>query len=172
MAETRRYKIPAERKFSAVVEETKEEIKNLHITKQIQQLLLVFNGMHTVSSRNKSVSHKTQSNRIADIMKFLKIVDDKFRLKNIYNWQERHYEAVLDVYLNTVPPYKPGTVANFLTNTRILYRWIGKERLLKAKKAEYVKDPVRLQVSEVALRDKSWKARDIDPEDIFMLIEA
>lgn len=158
--------------FHAQVENTKQDIETKDINQQLSILLATFNDQHTVLERNKVVSNKTKYNRKQDITLFMKLIDDIFKLKNIYNLQERHYSSVVDAYLKMEPKYAPGTVSNFLTNTRILYRWIGKANLLKSKKAGYVEDKERLKVSEVGLTDKSWSARYVDSDAVISLIES
>lgn len=162
--------LEAQKRFDAEVHATKAEIDGLELHQQLTVLLGTFNGQHTVTARNKVVSYKTMHNRKIDIKLFMQIVVDIFRLKNIYNLQERHYIAVVEKYLAMEPHYKPGSVANFLTNTRILYRWIGKAHLLKDKKSEYVADKSRLKVPEVAVRDKSWAAKRIVPDDLIAVV--
>jgi hypothetical protein len=100
-----KYSAVAVRAFHALVEQTKGQIEKVDIHQQLSILLSTFNELHTVAERNKGVSNKTMINRKQDITLFMKLIDDIFKLKNIYNLQERHYISAVEAYLKMEPKY-------------------------------------------------------------------
>jgi integrase len=68
-------------------------------------------------------------------------------------------------------PLSPATIHTELSHLRTFTIWIGKPGLVLPAES-YVPDPARVVRTSVAARDKSWAAREVDPERLIEGIAA
>jgi integrase len=141
----------------------------------LQDIIAAHNLQH--ASKDKTVSYKTQHERASAIFRcFRDIRALGFKIQNPYCLGGRHVRAVVQDWTAPQPrtrPHRlsPATIRTERSHLRTYATWIGKPGLVQPAEA-YVSDPALVTRQCVATRDKSWRARDIDPDALIAEITA
>ena len=133
----------------------------------LQDIISAHNDRH--ATKPKGVSFKTQSERAGALFRcFRDLHALGFKIRNPYCLGGRHIRALMEDWTAPEPrsrrrPLSPATIHTELSHLRTFTVWIGKPGLVLPAES-YVPDPVRVARSSVAASDKSWAAREVEPD--------
>lgn len=133
-------------------------------------LIALYNAQHT--AREKTVSHKTRSERARFLRQFFRDLRTKAGFATMpdpRNLAHKHLQAMVDVWQRE--RMAPATLQTYLSFLRGLAGWLDKPGLVR-KPAHYGLRPEAYQRREIAQSDKSWKAHGLDPEAVIAQITA
>jgi site-specific recombinase XerC len=131
-------------------------------------LIALHNTQHT--AREKTVSHKTRSERARFLRQFFRELRTKggfATMPDPRNLAHRHLQAMVDVWQRE--HMAPATLQTYLSFLRGLAGWLDKPGLVR-KPQHYGLRPEAYQRREIAQCDKSWKAHGLDPEAVIAQI--
>lgn len=141
----------------------------------LQHILRLHNDRH--ATKPKAVGFKTQAERAGALFRcFADLHALGFKIKNPYCLGGRHIRALMEDWTAPQPrsrrrPLSAATIQNELSHLRTFADWIGKPGLVLPAES-YVADPARVARRCVATSDRSWPARDIDPDALIEEISA
>ena len=128
---------------------------------ELRKLLDQHNKHH--SSRDKVVGVETQKDRevvLYNAFKQLRALG--FKVEHPKNFQERHFKALLQFWLDE--NLSASTIQKRTSILRTLVGWMGKSNMLKPLE-NYVEDKSRVRRDQVARVDKSWSSNGVSYED-------
>jgi integrase len=133
----------------------------------LQDIITAHNDRH--ATKPKGVSFKTQSERAAALFRcFRDLHALGFKIRNPYCLGGRHVCALMEDWTGPEPrsrrqPLSPATIHTELSHLRTFTVWIGKPGLVLPAES-YVSDPSRVARTCVAVSDKSWAPREVEPD--------
>ena len=136
--------------------------------KVLDVLLELFNSQHT--ALEKTVSHKTRSDRAQFLRRFFRDLHDKAGFKLLpdpRNLGQKHLRAMVKVWQQD--RLAPATIQTYLSFLRGLAQWLGKPGLVRDP-AFYGLDVDAYQRHESAQRDRSWSAHGVDVDALIAVV--
>ncbi len=141
----------------------------------LQGLISAHNERH--ATKPKGVSFKTRSERAAALFRcFRDLHALGFKIRNPYCLGGRHVRALMEDWTAPEPrsrrrPLSPATIHTELSHLRTFTAWIGKPGLVLPAES-YVPDAARVARASVTASDKSWAAREVEPDRLIQDIAA
>ncbi len=130
----------------------------------LEVLIELCNTQHT--ALQKTVSHKTRHERAVFLRRYFRDLKLKGRFKTVpdpRNLGQKHIHAMVQVWQRE--KLAPATIQTYLSFLRGLSMWVGKPGLVR-KPEVYGLSVQEYKRQEIAQRDKSWRARDVDVQSV------
>jgi site-specific recombinase XerC len=136
----------------------------------LEVLLTLFNMQHT--AREKTVSHKTRSERARFLRRFFRDLQRKAGFHTVpdpRNLGQKHVHAMVQVWQRA--RLAPATIQTYLSFLRGLAAWLNKPGFVH-QPAHYGLRLPEYERHEYAQRDRSWTARGVNVEAVLVQVAA
>lgn len=125
-------------------------------------LLIKNNAKAAANRRTKIVGLETMAKRHSVLLRcFKELRAMGYKFESPHNLKQKHVEALARAWEQH--GLAAATIANRLSTLRVFAGWIGKPTMVQ-ESASFVANPDSVRRVQVATRDKSWSAQEIDAD--------